>query len=66
MIELFAVLWAKGVGDKVIQYVKECFMSKSPVDESINNLFLSYFKEYTLVGGMPETIEAYINEKKFI
>ncbi len=53
-------LWAKGVGDIVISHIKECFDKKIPVDSSINNQLLSYFREYVLVGGMPEAVKNYI------
>lgn len=55
-------LWAKGVGQLAIDRLKDCFEKKIPVDDSINNLFLSYFRQYVLIGGMPEAVNAYINE----
>ena len=54
-------LWAKGVGDDVINYVYECFNYKEKVDDVINNSLLEYFKEYVIIGGMPEVVETYIN-----
>lgn len=53
-------LWAIGVGDKAINYVKDCFIKKEPVDEVINNQLLNYFRDYVLVGGMPEAVDTYI------
>ncbi len=55
-------LWAKGVGQLAINHLKDCFEKKIPVDDSINNLFLSHFRQYVLIGGMPEAVNAYINE----
>ena len=54
-------LWAKGVGEDAINYVKDCFNNHHPVSEGINNLFLNYFREYVLIGGMPEAVNQYIN-----
>ncbi len=53
-------LWAKGVGDILISHIKECFEKKTPVDEAINDLLLTYFREYVLVGGMPEAVESFL------
>lgn len=56
-------LWAKGVGNEAIKYVKDCFTFEKEVDESINKLFLDYFEEYVLIGGMPEAVESYFKDK---
>ncbi len=55
-------LWAKGVGQIAINYIKECFEKRIPVDEEVNKMFLQYFREYVLVGGMPEAVEAFISK----
>ena len=55
-------LWAKGVGQLAIDHIKDCFEKKIRVEDSINNLFLSYFRQYVLIGGMPEAVNAFINE----
>ena len=54
-------LWAKGVGEIAINHVKECFRDKESVDPEIHKLMLKYFREYVLVGGMPEAVKAYVN-----
>lgn len=67
-IEMFPLdfeefLWAKNVGDSAINYLKECFQKREPVDEQVNKLFLNYFNEYAIVGGMPESVVDYIEKK---
>lgn len=54
-------LGAKGVGKDIIKYANECFNNKEKVDEEVNRLLLEDFKEYVLVGGMPEVLETYFN-----
>lgn len=56
-------LWAKGVGEAAISHAKECFEKKAPVDPEINKLLLRYFREYVLVGGMPEAVQAFVEKK---
>lgn len=56
-------LWSKGVGQKAIDYIKDCFNNLSQVDNSINKQFLDYFKEYVLIGGLPEAVESFKENK---
>ena len=56
-------LWSKGVGDKAIEYIKNCFDNTTSVDESINKQFLDYFREYVLIGGLPEVVESFKENK---
>lgn len=56
-------LWSKGVGNKAIDYIKDCFNKIIPVDESINKQFLDYFREYVLIGGLPEVVESFKENK---
>lgn len=58
-------LWAKGVGQVVIDHVKKCFEDKVPVDLGVHTSFLKYFREYVLIGGMPEAVETFINTKNY-
>lgn len=58
-------LWAKGVGQIAIDHVKKCFNEKLPVDPSIHNIFIKYFREYVLIGGMPEAVKAFIDTKNY-
>lgn len=56
-------LWSKGVGQDSIDYVKNCFINKEEVDKEINSIFLEHFKEYLLIGGMPESVEEFIKDR---
>lgn len=55
-------LWAKGVGEAAISHAKTCFEKQTPVDEEVNKLLLAYFREYVLVGGMPEAVQSYVDQ----
>ncbi|MCQ2798613.1 MAG: DUF4143 domain-containing protein [Bacilli bacterium] len=56
-------LWAKGVGQDVISYVESCYLKEEKVMDAVNDMLLEYFREYVLVGGMPESVEEYISKK---
>ena len=54
-------LWAKGISDDVISYVKNFIETKEILSESVNTTMISYFKEYLCVGGMPEVVNVFLN-----
>lgn len=56
-------LWARGVGELAINHIKDCFEKQVEVDSSINKIFLDYFKEYVLIGGMPEVVSNFMENK---
>lgn len=56
-------LWARGVGELAINHIKDCFEKQVEVDISINKVFLDYFREYVLIGGMPEVVSNFMDNK---
>lgn len=56
-------LWAKGVGELAINELRDCFKRRSPVDPMVNETMLALFREYVLVGGMPEAVDVYIESR---
>ena len=53
-------LWAKGIGENVIAYLKDCYKKKEPVSEATHNAMLRYFKEYLCVGGLPYVVSRFV------
>ena len=53
-------LWAKGIDDSVITYIKDCFKNKEKVDDVVNASFMQYYKEYLCVGGMPDAVNTFL------
>ena len=54
-------LWAKGIGEEVIQYLRECYEKKTPVSEATHQAMLRFFKEYICVGGLPYIVDRFIS-----
>ncbi len=54
-------LWAKGISDNVITYLKECFINKKQISNAIHTSMLRYFREYICVGGLPEAVNIFLN-----
>ena len=53
-------LYAKGLNEDVLNYVKNCFLKKEKVSDSVNSSFMNYFKEYLCVGGMPDVVDLFL------
>lgn len=53
-------LWAKGVSENVISYLKKCLADKTPVSAATHNAMLRYFKEYLCVGGLPYIVDRFV------
>ncbi|MEE1005782.1 MAG: AAA family ATPase [Acutalibacteraceae bacterium] len=47
--------------DILLDYIAECFKKREPLERSMHNKALRLFKEYILVGGMPQAVLAYKN-----
>ena len=45
------------MGESVLmEYIKECFMKKAPLDPKFHTKAMHLFREYMLVGGMPQAL----------
>ena len=53
-------LWAKGIKEDVIDYLKKCFSSGKQVRQPIHDAMNRYFREYLCVGGMPAVVNVFI------
>lgn len=53
-------LWAKGIGDNVIDELKRCYIEKSPINSNIHKAMMRHFREYIIVGGMPAVINKFL------
>lgn len=58
-------LWAVGVGDEAISYVRTFFDSREKVPPEINERMMGYLREYMAVGGMPAVVNGYVGAKHF-
>lgn len=57
-------LWA--LGDEVTStFMKQCFDTKVPLGQALNRKIMNDFRQYILVGGMPQAVLEYIETKNF-
>ena len=56
-------LWAIGIDEGTIGYVRDCFANNSLVSEAVHNAFTRYFREYICVGGLPDVVRKFIETR---
>ena len=44
----------------IIDYIQQCFAKREPLDESMQKTAMTLFKKYLLVGGMPQSVAAFL------
>lgn len=68
-IEMFPLdfeefLWAMG-DEATYPLIRHCFESKTPLGAALHRKVMNDFRQYILVGGMPQSVLAYIDGKDF-
>ena len=58
-------LWAYGYDEEAISVLRSYYESGETVPESIHNKYESLFREYMVVGGMPEVVADFAVNKDF-
>lgn len=57
-------LWA--MGDEVtFPLIRSCFEKKQPLGQALHRKIMNDFRQYMLVGGMPQSVLAYADGKNF-
>ena len=57
-------LWAMG-DETTVPYLRECFELLRPLGQAMHRRVMNDFRQYILVGGMPQAVEAYRTTKSF-
>lgn len=52
-------LWANGVRDETLEYLKKSFETLTPVSNTVHETINKLFYAYIVVGGMPEAVKIY-------
>ena len=58
-------LWAKGIGEDLIALLKQCFVDEISVPEPIHEQMMKLFRQYLVVGGMPEAVQKFVSDDDF-
>ena len=57
-------LWAKEE-NMILPAIKDCFEKRKPMGQALHRKAMTLFREYLIVGGMPQALEEYINTRDF-
>lgn len=57
-------LWAMG-DEATYPLIRHCFEKKEPLGSALHRKIMNDFRQYILVGGMPQSVLAYISGKDF-
>ena len=68
-IEMFPMdfeefLWALG-DEATVPLIRTCFEARKPLGQALHRKVMNDFRQYVLVGGMPQSVLAYIDGKNF-
>ncbi len=58
-------LWAIDVNQKDIEELKDCFNNKKKIDNNLHQYMIEKFKQYILIGGMPEAINVFLKTEDY-
>lgn len=58
-------LWALGYKEEQIESLYECMKNLSPLSETQFNVLLDRFHQYMVLGGMPEVVRLFVDQKNY-
>ena len=70
-IEMFSLdfeefLWANGISEEAIGYIKEYFDKKETVPSAMHEKMMQLFREFIVDGGMPRVVSEFVESHNFI
>lgn len=60
-MDLEEYLWANGVKQSTVDYLKMCFDGQTTVSQAGHDTMNKLFFSYIVVGGMPEVVQTYVD-----
>ncbi len=57
-------LWAMG-NEILMDFIKKCYEEKKPLTDLLHRKVMDYYKQYLIIGGMPQVVTEYIKTKSF-
>ncbi|MBP2645286.1 MAG: putative ATPase superfamily [Firmicutes bacterium] len=52
--------------DGLVNQIKDCFTHDTPLPSALHEAALQYYRQYLVVGGMPDCVNKYLETKNFI
>lgn len=57
-------LWAVG-NESMMELIKDCYERKMPLGQAFHRKAMNYFRQYMIVGGMPQVVETFVKTEDF-
>lgn len=57
-------LWANE-NNNLMNLIKKCYEAKKPLGQAMHRKAMDYFRQYMIVGGMPQAVKEYVETKDF-
>ena len=57
-------LWAMG-NETMMRLIQDCFEKQLPMGQALHRKAMDLFRQYMIVGGMPQAVEAYVQTRDF-
>ena len=58
-------LWANGVSEQVFDLLRKSYHDETAVPDFIHQQMSQYYRQFLAVGGMPEAVQAFVNNPDF-
>lgn len=63
-IDFEEFLWAMG-NEMLMPFIRSCYEAKMPLGQVMHRQAMDYFRQYMIVGGMPQAVAKYVETKSF-
>lgn len=57
-------LWALG-NENLMDLIRICYDDRKPLGQALHRKAMDYFRQYLIVGGMPQAVDAYVATRDF-
>ena len=57
-------LWALG-NDTLMDIIRKFYENKKPMGQALHRKAMDYVRQYLIIGGMPQAVQAYVDTKDF-
>lgn len=57
-------LWANDISESVIEMMRKCMVEEKPIPEALHNKMRQLLLQYTVVGGMPNAVQTFVDTKQ--
>ena len=51
--------------DMLMEYIKHCYIKRMPMGQAMHRKAMDFFRQYMIVGGMPQAVAEYVKTKDF-